>query len=140
MLFHCKPVNQQKTSIFALILWQEQRLNRFWSEKRCRNSTFTLGSKKSVLPSFLTYTWRCENITARPCDLNPLFWLCTWCSSRFLCVHVDIPLSLSLSIFGFVCISVLIHSLKCSLQTGNTSKYYLIQKFATCHTLKIINL
>jgi hypothetical protein len=49
-------------------------------------------------------------------------------------------LSLSLLIFGFVCISVLIHSLKCSLQTGNTSKYYLIQKFATCHTLKIINL
>jgi hypothetical protein len=41
VLFHCKPVNQQKTSIFALILWEEQRLNRFWSEKRCRNSTFT---------------------------------------------------------------------------------------------------
>jgi hypothetical protein len=51
VLFHCKPVNQQKTTIFALILWEEQRLNRFWSEKRCRNSTFTLGSKKSVLPS-----------------------------------------------------------------------------------------
>jgi hypothetical protein len=26
-----------------------------------------LGSKKSVLPSLLTYTWRCENITASPC-------------------------------------------------------------------------
>ena len=24
MLFHCKPVNQQKSSIFALILWEEQ--------------------------------------------------------------------------------------------------------------------
>ena len=48
MLFHCKPVNQQKTSIFALILWEEQRLNRFWSEKRCRNSTFTCRPPKSV--------------------------------------------------------------------------------------------
>jgi hypothetical protein len=31
VLFHCKPVNRQKTSIFALILWEEQRLNRFRS-------------------------------------------------------------------------------------------------------------
>ena len=37
------------------------------SKERCRNSTFTLGSKKSVLPSLFTYTWRCENITASPC-------------------------------------------------------------------------
>jgi hypothetical protein len=35
----------------GLLLWEEQRLNRFWSEKRCRNSTFTLGSKKRVLLS-----------------------------------------------------------------------------------------
>jgi hypothetical protein len=56
VLFHCKPVNQQKTSIFALILCEEQRLNRFWCEKRCRNSTFTFGPPKSVLPSlFNTY-------------------------------------------------------------------------------------
>ena len=51
-------VNQsisKKTSVFALILWEEQRLNRFWREKRCRNSTLTLGSKQSVLPSFNTY-------------------------------------------------------------------------------------
>ena len=27
-------------------------------------------SKKSVLPSLLTYTWRCENITASPCGNN----------------------------------------------------------------------
>jgi hypothetical protein len=47
VLFHCKPVNQQKkTTIFALILWEEQRLNRFWRDKRCRNSTLILGSKK----------------------------------------------------------------------------------------------
>jgi hypothetical protein len=47
-------VNQsisKKTSIFALILGEEQRLNRFWIEKRCRNSTFTFGPPKSVLPS-----------------------------------------------------------------------------------------
>jgi hypothetical protein len=31
VLFHCKPVNQQKTTIFALILWEEQRLNREFS-------------------------------------------------------------------------------------------------------------
>jgi uncharacterized protein YozE (UPF0346 family) len=24
VLFHCKPVNQQKTSIFALILWEDE--------------------------------------------------------------------------------------------------------------------
>jgi hypothetical protein len=48
VLFHCKPVNQQKTSIFALILWEEQRLNCCWSEKRCWNSTFTFGHPKSV--------------------------------------------------------------------------------------------
>ena len=69
VLFHSKPVNQQKTTIFALILWEEQRLIRFWSAKRCRNSTFTLGSKRSVLPSsFNTYLvmWKynCE----------PLWW------------------------------------------------------------------
>ena len=29
VLFHFKPVNQQKTTIFALILWEEQRLIRF---------------------------------------------------------------------------------------------------------------
>ena len=62
MLFHCKPVNQQKTSIFALILWEEQRLNRFWSEKRCWNSTFTFGPPKSVLSSIWAqlsyYLWR----------------------------------------------------------------------------------
>ena len=46
----------KKTTIFALISWEEQRLNCFWSEKRCQNSTFTLGSKKSVLlSSFNTY-------------------------------------------------------------------------------------
>ena len=28
-LFHCKSINQQKTTIFALILWEVQRLNRF---------------------------------------------------------------------------------------------------------------
>jgi hypothetical protein len=28
VLFHCKSGNQQKTTIFALILWEEQRLNR----------------------------------------------------------------------------------------------------------------
>jgi hypothetical protein len=35
LYFHitCKPVNQQKTSIFALILWEEQRLNVFEVEK-----------------------------------------------------------------------------------------------------------
>jgi hypothetical protein len=67
VLFHCKPVNQQKSTIFALILWEEQRLNRFWSEKRCRNSTFTLGSKKMSYLLLLTHTWWCENITASPC-------------------------------------------------------------------------
>ena len=71
MLFHCKPVNQQKTTIFALILWEEQRLNRFWSEKRCWNSTFTLGSQKSVIPSsFNTYLvmWKynCEPLWSVP--------------------------------------------------------------------------
>ena len=45
-------------------------VNQSISKKRCRNSNFTLGSKKSVLPSLLTYTWRCENITASPCGLN----------------------------------------------------------------------
>jgi len=32
--------------MFTLILWEEQRLNRFWSEKRYRNSTFTFGDVK----------------------------------------------------------------------------------------------
>jgi hypothetical protein len=31
----------------------------------CISDAFTLGSQKSALPSLLTYTWRCENITAR---------------------------------------------------------------------------
>ena len=30
---------------------------------------FHFGQQKSVLPSLLTYTWRCENITASPCAL-----------------------------------------------------------------------
>jgi hypothetical protein len=67
VLFHCKPVNQQKTTIFALILWEEQRLNRFLSGKWCWNSTFTLCSKKGSSLLLLTHTWWCENITASPC-------------------------------------------------------------------------
>jgi hypothetical protein len=67
--YSTKPVNQQKTTIFALILSEEQRLNRFWSEKRCRNSTFTFSPPKKCPPFFfLTHTWWCENITASPCE------------------------------------------------------------------------
>ena len=66
MLFHCKSVNQQKTSIFALILWEEQRLNRFWSETRCWNSTFTFappppppkGVLSSIWAQLSYYLWR----------------------------------------------------------------------------------
>jgi hypothetical protein len=50
VLFHCKPVNQQKTSIFALLLWEEQRLNVFEAKKGAE-TTFTFGPPKSVLPS-----------------------------------------------------------------------------------------
>ena len=70
MLFHCKPVNQQTTSIFALILWEKQRLNHFWNEKRCRNSTFTFGPPKSdSLLLFDTYLviWKynCEPLCVK---------------------------------------------------------------------------
>jgi hypothetical protein len=67
----------QKTSIFALILWEEQRLNRFWSEKRCRNSTFTFGPPKKCPPFFfLIHTWWCENITASPCESSKYMYRC----------------------------------------------------------------
>ena len=69
-------VNQQKTTISASILWEELRLNRFWSEKRCRNSTFTLAAKTVSSLLLLTHTWWCENITVSPCGMqgskNPL--------------------------------------------------------------------
>ena len=58
-----------------------QRLNRFWSEKRCRNSTFTLGSKKVSSLLLLTHTWWCENITASPCvdtGYCNSFYFCLW--------------------------------------------------------------
>ena len=56
MLFHCKPVNQQKTTIFALILWEEQRLNRFWSEKGAETLLSLLAPQKvSSLLLFNTY-------------------------------------------------------------------------------------
>ena len=68
----CKPVNQQKTSIFALILWEEQRLN------------FHFRPPKKCPPFFLIHTWWCENITASPCGVqcrrNTLAY-----SPRFLC-------------------------------------------------------
>ena len=54
----CKPVNQQKTSIFALILWEEQRLN------------FHFRPPKKCPPFFLIHTWWCENITASPCGVR----------------------------------------------------------------------
>jgi hypothetical protein len=41
VLFHCKPVNQQKTSIFAIILWEEQRLNCLRGKKKI-SSTFSV--------------------------------------------------------------------------------------------------
>ena len=99
MLFHCKPVNQQKTTIFALILWWEQRLfeAKKGGEKRCRNSTFTLGSKKSVLPSLLTYTWRCENITASPCVCT---WLCKVGDKSIFCPsHFQVHCYVSAALF-----------------------------------------
>ena len=91
MLFHCKPVNQQKTTIFALILWEEQRLNRFWSEKRCRNSTFTLSSKKSVLPSsFNTYlmVWKynCEPLCRWYKKMHMEIFLMDFFSLLFSCL------------------------------------------------------
>ena len=45
--------------IVALILWAKQRINRFWSKKMCRNSTFTFAprpqKKVSSLLLFNTY-------------------------------------------------------------------------------------
>ena len=72
MLFHCIPVNQQNTSIFALILWpEEQRLNRFWSEKKVPKLYFHFWPPKKCPPFFfLIHTWWCENITASPCADN----------------------------------------------------------------------
>ena len=114
MLFHCKPVNQQKTSIFALILWEEQRLNRFWSEKRCWNSTFTLCSKKSVLPSLLTYTWRCENITASPCGYMYLFTFIFGGTSKFLGVQsLTLPLGVQRKLTAFSPRKVVHHAVFC---------------------------
>jgi hypothetical protein len=56
VLFHCKPVNQQKTSIFALILWEEQRLNVFEVEKGAETLLSLLAPQKvSSLLFFNTY-------------------------------------------------------------------------------------
>jgi hypothetical protein len=67
VLFHCKPVNQQKTTIFALILWKELRLNRFWSEKRCQILLSLWAAKKVSSLLLLTHSWWRKNITASPC-------------------------------------------------------------------------
>ena len=56
-LFHCKPVNQQKISIFALILWEEQR-QPFLKRKKVPKLYFHFWPH---------VTWWCENITASPC-------------------------------------------------------------------------
>ena len=73
-------VNQsisKKTLIFALILWEDQRLNHFRSEKKGapKKSAETLLSilapKKCPPVFFLTHTsWWCENITVSPCAPN----------------------------------------------------------------------
>jgi hypothetical protein len=57
VLFHCKPVNQQKTTIFALILWEEQRLNRFLSEKGAEILLSLWAAKKVSSLLLLTHTW-----------------------------------------------------------------------------------
>ena len=61
----------KKTSIFALMLWEEQRLNRFWSEKRCETLLSLLAPQKvSSLLLFNTYLvmWKfnCEPLWYRP--------------------------------------------------------------------------
>ena len=73
-------VNQsisKKTSIFALISWEEQRLNRFWSKKGAKNLLSLLAPKKvSSLLLFNTYLvmWKynCEPLS-RPVA-NTIIW------------------------------------------------------------------
>jgi hypothetical protein len=42
----------------------------FLKRKKVPKFYFHFGQQKSVLPSLLAYTWRCENITASPCGWN----------------------------------------------------------------------
>jgi hypothetical protein len=59
--------NQQKTSIFALILWEEQR-QPFLKRKKVPKLYFHFWPPKKCPPFFfLIHTWWCENITASPC-------------------------------------------------------------------------
>jgi hypothetical protein len=89
VLFYCKPANQQTTTIFAFILWEEQRLNRFWSEK-CAEIILSLWAAKKVSSILLLkQTWWCEDITASPCEhdhdaLSPRCVQNTWTLSKFI--------------------------------------------------------
>ena len=74
-LFHCKPVNQQKISIFALILWEEQR-QPFLKRKKVPKLYFHFWPPKKCPPFFFlihTGTWWYENITASPCAANDYY-------------------------------------------------------------------
>ena len=42
----------------------------FLKRKKVPKFYFHFGQQKKFLPSLLTYTWRCENITASPCGYN----------------------------------------------------------------------
>jgi hypothetical protein len=73
VLFHCKPVNQQKTTIFALILWDEQT-KPFLKRKKVSKVYFHFRQQKKCPPFLLlTHTWWCENITASPCVFSTPF-------------------------------------------------------------------
>ena len=70
MLFHCKPVNQQKTSIFTLILCEEQR-QPFLKRKKVPKFYFHFGQQKMCSPfSFNIYLamWKynCEPLCMYP--------------------------------------------------------------------------
>jgi hypothetical protein len=56
VLFNCKPVNQQKTSIFALILWEEKDYTVFEAKKSSETLLSLLAPQKvSSLLLFNTY-------------------------------------------------------------------------------------
>ena len=75
MLFHCKPVNQQKNIDICINFMGRTKTKPFLKRKQVPKLYFHFWPPKKCPPFFfLIHTWWCENITASP-------WGCI-CSSH----------------------------------------------------------
>jgi hypothetical protein len=68
VLFHCKPVNQQKNIDMCINFMGRTKTKPFLKRKKVPKLYFHFWPPKKCPPFFfLIHTWWCENITASPC-------------------------------------------------------------------------